>query len=177
MTTTELETILAGIASSTRDFIAGLDGVTTAEWGAHPIPERWSLSETAEHTAVVLRGIERLCTTRMLAMPLAADDPARRVRDGDTVRLMADRSRAVPAPEMVKPKGRWATREEFARDFTAASDGLIAWAREHADALRSIGAPHPVFGPMDAMQWLEFVAAHTNRHAMQVRELREIGGR
>lgn len=172
MTTSELEATLAGLAASTSDFIAGLDGVTAAEWGAHPIPDRWSLSETAEHTAVVLRGIERLCTTRMLAMPLAADDPARRVRDGDTVRLMADRRRAVPAPEMVMPKGRWATREEFARDFTAASEGLIAWAREHAGVLRAVGAPHPVFGPMDGMQWLEFVAAHTNRHAEQIEELR-----
>lgn len=172
----DLELILEDLAASTRDFIAGLDGVTAEEWIAHPIADRWSLSETAEHTAVVLRGIERLCATRMLSMPLATDDPARRLRDGDMVRLMADRSRAFPAPEMVKPKGRWTTREELARDFTAATEGLIAWAREHAPTLRTIGAPHPVIGPMDGVQWLEFVAAHTNRHAMQVQELRRAGG-
>lgn len=172
----DLDIILADLAASTRGFVAALDGVSPADWDAHPMPERWSLSETAEHTAVVVRGVERLCTTKMLSLPLAADDPSRRVKDGDVVRLMADRSRVLPAPDMVKPKGRWASREEFARDFTASTEGLIAWAREHSAVLRSVGAPHPIFGPMDAVQWLEFLAAHTNRHAQQVEELRRAGG-
>jgi hypothetical protein len=172
----DLTTILADLAASTRDFIAALDGVTAAEWDAHPLPGRWSVGETAEHTAVVLHGIERLCSTRMLAMPLAADDPSRRVQDGELVRRMGDRIRALTAPDMVKPKGRWATREELIRDFAASSDALIAWAREHSSVLRTIGAPHPIFGPLDAVQWLEFLAAHTNRHAQQVAEIRRVGG-
>lgn len=174
--TNDLNEILTALNLSSRRFLAVLDGITEDQWEYRPVPDRWSVAETAEHTGVVLRGIERLCTTRMLQMPLAADDPARRMRDGDATRLMADRSRAVVAPEMVRPKGRWATRAAFTADFLNSTDGLIAWARGCTVDLRSIGAPHPVLGALDALQWLEFVAAHTNRHARQIEEILGRGG-
>ena len=173
---TDTDQTLDALAASTRDFLAALDGLSAEGWIYRPSAEAWSISETAEHTAVVLRGVERLCTTKMLTMPLAPDDPARRVRDGDLARVLADRSRAFEAPEMVKPKGRWATREEFAAAFSASSESLIEWARKHAAVLRSVGAPHPIFGPIDGVQWLEFLAAHTGRHAIQVEEVRRVGG-
>ncbi len=172
----DLTAVLSALGASTHGFVATLDGLSTEHWGYRTAPERWSISDTAEHTAVVLRGVERLCATKILAMPLAADDPSRRVRDGDATRQMADRGRPLPAPELVKPKGRWPTREEFIADFVGYSDGLIGWARSCPVNLRSIGAPHPLFGPLDALQWLEFLAAHANRHAEQVQEIRRAGG-
>jgi hypothetical protein len=164
------------LAASTRGFIATLDRLSAESWSYRPAPEAWSISETAEHTAVVLSGVERLCTTKLLTMPLAADDPARRIRDGDLTRIMADRSRTLEAPERVKPTGRWATREDFISAFTSSTHSLLAWAREHTAVLRTVGAPHPIFGPIDGVQWLEFVAAHTGRHARQVEGVRRAGG-
>ncbi|MEO8140797.1 MAG: DinB family protein, partial [Gemmatimonadota bacterium] len=155
----EVHAQVDALTASTRDFIATLDGLSAAQWNYRPSPEAWSIKETAEHTAVVLHGIGRLFTTKLLTMPLAADDPGRRIGDGDLTRLMADRSRAFEAPDMVKPKGRWATREEFIAAFSSSTESLVAWAREHAAVLRTVGAPHPIFGPIDAVQWLEFVAA------------------
>jgi hypothetical protein len=173
---TELDQVLASLAASTRGFLETLGGLPQEQWNYRAAPEQWSVAETAEHTAVVLRGIERLCATKILAMPLAADDPARRMRDGDLPRIMADRSRLIEAPDMVRPKGRYATPAEFREAITASTEGLIAWAREHAAVLRTVGAPHPIFGPIDAVQWLEFLAAHTERHARQVEEVRRKGG-
>jgi DinB superfamily len=167
-----LNDILEDLAASTRDFIAALEGVTAAEWHAHPEPGRWSIGETAEHTGVVLRGVERLCTNRLLGMPLESSGSGSRISDADIGRLLADRSRTIEAPDMVKPKGRWPTREEFTAVFTTSTEGLIGWARTHAEELRSVGAPHPVLGLLDGLQWVKFVAVHTNRHAKQVEELR-----
>lgn len=173
---TDTRETLAALAASTSGFLAALDGLSAGQWNHRPAPGRWSIGETAEHTAVVLRSVERLCTTKILAMPLAAGDPARRMRDGDLARLLADRARAIEAPEMVRPKGRWATREEFTVAFTAASDGLVAWARTCTIDLRTIGAPHPLLGSLDALQWIEFASAHTERHAKQVEDIRRVGG-
>lgn len=168
----DLEPVLTALAESTRRFIAALDDSSPGEWERRPSAERWSLAQTAEHTVVVLRGIERLCTTRMAGMPLAANDPGRRVRNGDLTRIMSDRSETLPAPAMVLPTGRWATREALIADFRKSTEGLIAWARSCPVDLRSIGAPHPLLGALDAVQWLEFVAAHTDRHRLQVEEIR-----
>lgn len=167
-----LDEILEDLAASTRDFIMALEGVTAAEWHAHPAPGRWSIGETAEHTGVVLRGVERLCTARLLSMPLEPSGSTNRLSDAEIERLLADRRRTIEAPDMVKPKGRWPTQEEFTAAFTTSTEGLIAWAREHEAALRTVGAPHPILGLLDGLQWVKFVAVHTNRHAKQVEELR-----
>jgi hypothetical protein len=173
---TDLETVLSDFAASTREFLATLDGTTPEEWERQPAPAQWSLSQNAEHVAVVVRGVERLFTTKMLSMPLAADDPARTVRDGDMTSLMSDRSWAAPAPEMVQPKGRWPTREALGADFLGYTDGVIAWVRACPVDLRTIGAPHPRLGTLDGVQWLEFLAAHTRRHVVQSLEIRRAIG-
>ena len=44
--------------------------------------------------------------------------------------------------------------------------------RETSDALRDRFAPHPFAGMIDGYQWILFLAAHTDRHAAQIEEIR-----
>ena len=169
---TETDDALVALAKATVDFLATLDGVGAEEYLASPGPGRWSLAENAEHTAVVIRSAERLLTTRLLQQPLAVDDPARRVRDADLPRFLADRMRAIDAPEFVRPKGRWPIRHEMTSALEAATAGIVNWARATPADLRSFGVPHPIFGPMDGIQWINFLAVHTDRHARQSLEIR-----
>lgn len=37
--------------------------------------------------------------------------------------------------------------------------------------LGGVSAPHPAFGPLTGYEWVAFMAAHTHRHADQIREL------
>jgi hypothetical protein len=169
---TELEKALNALSRSTEEFLATMEGVTAAQYLAAPAPGRWCLADNAEHTTVVIRGVERLLTTRLLQQPLAADDPARRVRDADLAAFLADRALAIDAPEMVRPRGRWTTRGDMAAVLGASTDGLINWARATNANLRDFGAPHPLLGQLDGMQWIRFLALHTDRHAKQAEEIR-----
>lgn len=168
---TELEHALRELARSTADFLATMEGVATTEYLASPGPGRWSLAENAEHTTVVIRGVERLFSTRLLSQPIA--DADRRLQDADLARWLPDRSRQVPAPEMVRPKGRWTTREEMATALIATTEGISAWSRGVPADLRAFGAPHPLLGSLDGVQWLLFLGLHTDRHARQAEEIRE----
>jgi hypothetical protein len=168
----ETELALAALAKATVDFLATMDGVGAEEYLVSPGPGRWSLAENAEHTTVVIRGAERFLTTRLLHQPLAAGDPSRRVQDADLLKFFTDRTRSLDAPEFVRPKGRWTNREEMTSAIRAATSGIVAWVRETPADLRAFGLPHPIFGPLDGIQWINFLALHTDRHAKQALEIR-----
>jgi hypothetical protein len=167
----EKDDALVSLAGAADGFIAAMRGVRPADYLQSPSPGRWSLAQNAEHTTVVIRGVERLFTTRLLAQPLATDDPARRIRDADLPRLLENRERAIDAPEMVRPKSRWTTFEEMAEALRTTVRGLSEWGMGVTADLRGYGYPHPLFGPMDGIQWLRFLAIHTDRHARQAEEI------
>ncbi len=86
--------------------------------------------------------------------------------------FLRDRSQRGEAPERIRPKGRFATREETIRAFEERRAANIAYARETSEPLRDRFAPHPFAGVIDGYQWILFLAAHTDRHAAQIEETR-----
>lgn len=169
-----LDALLDSLRASTMEFLATLDGVTRSEWTWKPEPETWSVYEIAEHTCTVQRGIERLFSKKLLEQPLAAETARPAFTDAQIEQRLAPGGRGVRAPEMVLPKGRWATKEELAQAFTASTEAHIAWVQAHTEVdLRDYGSIHPMLGMLDGVQWLVMLAAHNRRHAAQVRALRE----
>jgi hypothetical protein len=59
--------------------------------------------------------------------------------------------------------------------FKVSRDRNIAYVRETKDEMRTHFAPGPV-GEMDALQWYVLMAAHTERHVMQIREVMGMAG-
>ena len=176
MSTNRREMVLGELRATTDGFLAAIEGVTPAQWAWTPEPDRWSVGQAAEHVTVVLRGVTKLVTTKLLSMPIPPGQERPTITDDQIVKLLFDRSRRVPAPETVQPTGRWATREECATVFQQARDGMCHWFEATSEDLRQFAAPHPVLGPLDGVQWLLFVAAHTERHTRQVREMRGTAG-
>jgi hypothetical protein len=163
------------LTATTDGFLRSLEGMPTDRWSYTPAPDVWSVGQTAEHTATVFRGIQRLMTGRLLEQPLAVGS-ASPVTDEFIVRTMFDRSRRFPAPELVMPRGRWATREELVSAFVESRKLLLEWFSGVTVELRGYAAPHLVMGQLDGVQWLLFAAAHTERHTRQILELRQTAG-
>lgn len=156
------------LRAGTRAYLDALAAVPDLGWDWRPGPDRWSVAEATEHVTAVLRDVHHLAIAGFGAAPPLPED--RRITDEFLVRLLADRSRPRPAPEPVRPTGRWSTRAEMLEVFAASRDGLIQWASTAGD-LRRLIAPHPLLGPLDGAQWILFAAAHTARHARQVTEI------
>lgn len=169
MTTGSLDAAAAveALRRSTSDLLSLLDGLSDAQWRQRPSGEEWSVAETVEHVVLTDRGVcARLETIH--AMPRAADAPR-----FDDAAITAEMFAAAPAPPgLAEPKGRFATPAEGVAALRGASDALAAWAASLRIDPRTVAAPHPVFGPFDAVQWMLFAAAHTDNHAPQLRALR-----
>jgi hypothetical protein len=47
----------------------------------------------------------------------------------------------------------------------------LEYLKSSTDDLRAHTMPHPAFGVLDGYQWLLFLPAHTERHALQIAEI------
>jgi hypothetical protein len=145
------------------------DGVMTARPGS----DRWSVAEVLEHLALVESTFACRMGEAIAAAAAAGLGPERAERvplPESLAAILANRSKRRDAPQAVRPTGRldparaWAaverTRDEV-RDALTQADGR---------ALSTVTYPHPFFGSLTAYQWVELLAAHRDRHTMQIRE-------
>lgn len=170
--------LLAGeLRATARQFLDSFAGVTPEQWSFRPAPGRWSIAETAEHVTVVELSVHRLLTTRLLNLPAAPEQRAEmKGKDMMVTTTMFDRSERRPAPESVLPTGRWPDAGSLVQAFTAARDETIGWLEKVEVDLRGYCAPHPVLGLLDGKQWALFMAAHAERHARQILEVKTAEG-
>ena len=98
--------------------------------------------------------------------------------DQAVIQAITSRTQKFQAPEPIRPTGSFATRAETLDAFRQARDNTIAYVRETKDDLRNHFAPMPALarGEADAYQWFLLIAAHTERHLAQLKELSEQPG-
>jgi len=173
LTPEERSAALAELESSRRHLLAALEGLTEGQWSRPPGPGRWSIAECAEHIVAAELPLDRFFASGARLQP--TDEERREIRRKDEfVRAyLRDRSRRDEAPERIRPKGRFATREETIQTFEERRAANLAYVRETAEPLRDRFAPHPFAGVLDGYQWVLFLAAHTDRHAAQIQEIRD----
>ena len=155
------------------DLDRAIASVPAARHNAKPAADVWCAAEVVNHLALIDRRITALLTkitgeAKANGAPPDAETSA--VLPKIDVRRALDRTSKIRNP-----------RADPAADCNM-TDGLAALdaAREDLKALMrqpdlpdlgGVSAPHPAFGPMTGYEWIAFVAAHTHRHADQIREI------
>ena len=85
----------------------------------------------------------------------------------------ADRSRKVPAPEAAVPAGRYGTLAEALAAFEEARTRTVAYVEACDEDLRAKVTTHPILKAVTCHETLLMMAAHPERHAKQVIEIRQ----
>ena len=160
------------LEASRRRLLAALDGLTGEEWSRRPAPGRWSIAECAEHIAAAEVPLAKFFSSHALVHPSEEERGVIRGKDDFVRTFLRDRSQRDEAPERIRPKGRFATREETIRVFEERRAANLAYVRETSEPLRDRFAPHPFAGTIDGYQWVLFLAAHADRHTAQIEEIR-----
>ncbi|MCA1556948.1 MAG: DinB family protein [Acidobacteria bacterium] len=148
-----------------------LETLSDAELNARPSADAWSAAEIAEHLAIIEERLSKLfpvMLTKAEAGGLERD--AARPFQPVSVEKIVERSKRekYTSPEMARPTGAVSLQDSLAR--LSRSREAITSLRPRLEALDLTGVhyPHPVFGPMDAYQWLIFIGAHEARHLRQI---------
>jgi uncharacterized damage-inducible protein DinB len=150
-------------------------GLTPEQWNFKPAPDRWSVAETYEHLAAAEDLLFNLITERVLKTPAAPEkkDPAKQAEGDERIlKMIADRSNRVQAPEPLRPTNRFGSVEETRKKYKASRQRTIDFAKKTPVDLRAHFMDSPVMPAVDGTQWLLFIAAHTTRHTAQIREVK-----
>ena len=167
----ERDRAMSYLHSTRKQFLDVVMPATPEQWKFKPVAGGWSIAEIAEHLAVT----EEAVTTdieKILQAPATPEKKSETVgKDEMIMKALPDRSRRVQSPEAVTPTGRWSTRDAVVTEFKRRRDHMIEFIEKTPGDLRSHMTPHPFLKQLDCYQWTLFLAAHTDRHVQQMREV------
>ncbi len=145
-------------------------GIPAAERSKQPPSGGWSIDQIIDHLAVVEVRTGRLITRHLTRQSATEDELAATIGAEDRMRQRLRDSTPQIAPAMVQPEGRWGSSDATVAAFEAGRRETIEFARTTPVPLIDYVAPHPRLGPLTGLQWLLFLAEHTNRHLQQIRD-------
>lgn len=162
--------LVAELERTQARFLASVDGLSEAQWNYKPAPDRWSVAECAEHITAsepMLRGM----IADALKTPLTEEMLASSRQDDKLLAAITDRSKKFKAPEPLIPTNRFGTPAAAVEAFRKERAETIRLASGEVN-LRAQGANHFLFGPLDAYGWFLFQSGHSERHTIQIEEVK-----
>jgi hypothetical protein len=154
-------------------FLDSIAGLTAEQLAFKASPERWSIAECAEHITLSEDVIFKMATERVMQTEAVKRDPAvYRPVDAMIRPKVIDRSKKGKAPEMLKPSNKWKTMDEMIAEFKEKRKATMAWVETTKAEARSHAIPNPDFKELDAFQWILLLSAHTERHTLQILEVK-----
>lgn len=146
--------------SASDRFAAQCESATAQEWAHRPSPSDWSMGDVAEHLTIANGNIAKRLST---LSELGDGRPA--VIDEEIPYLFY---RGDEPPNVAAPTGTWSSWGEHFEAYRHSVQAMVSAAANVQRDLRMYGAPHPVFGMLDGVQWIMFAGSHTERHRSQL---------
>jgi hypothetical protein len=170
MNPSERAYLLDVLDSTQKAMIAGIQGVSDAQWRFKPAPEVWSVQECAEHI-ILAEDFLRNTAMKVVQTPAVARlATATPENDRKLFESVQDRSKKASAPEPIRPGAKFATPADAVREFTARRGKTVEYVKSSNDDLRTRVTTSPL-GQLDAYQFLLLLASHSARHTAQIREV------
>jgi len=176
MNTAERTYLLNLLKETQTLFDQGTSAFSTDQLAFKPGTDKWSVFEVLEHIAVVETGIFSI-VQGALTKPA---DPSRRdeikVSAEQIVKILTNRNGKAQAPEQVKPTGRFPNAMVAREAFRRQHEQITAFIQSSNADLHNRYWKHPATGVIDLYQTLVLIAAHTQRHLLQIEEIKQTEG-
>ncbi len=168
---------LHGSLARSYERVAWLTETLSADqWTFKPAADRWSVGEVAEHILVSEQLFMQLIKGPLLQAPRGDASDVKEIPSEEIMTLMRDRSQRFQAPEPAQPTGRWPTQDAFLAEWKAERKANLEWVKTTDADLHGHVMQHPALGLVDGMRWIAFMAAHAERHLLQIDEVMEHPG-
>ena len=161
------------LIDSQNEFLSYVEKLSDAQWNARPIPFKWTAGETAEHIALS-EGLLFGAMERALAAPVNPDwETKTNGKEKILDNLLAARMGKAQAPEPIQPLKRKMTRAEIMTMYKEGRAKTLKFIETTDQPLKAhtLDHPFPVFGTLNAYQWLLYIPAHNFRHNKQIAEV------
>ncbi len=173
LSTEERATLADHLTSTRAALLAAIGGLTAEQWAFKPDSETWSIAENSDHVVAVERDLLR-------AVQNCPEDEARGAAVKGKERLILkrvpDRSVRVKVPREIVPTGRNGSPGDLREHFEELRGRTLLSVRDTEDPLHARVFPHFVFQDLDGAQWLLMISLHTQRHTLQIEEVKQHAG-
>ncbi|MBI4902841.1 MAG: DinB family protein [Acidobacteria bacterium] len=193
--------LLAHLAMTQEFVVDATRSLTKQQWTFKPAPARWSIAQCVDHIAGTEAYVLKMVRERLMKgnspivpfpslggrVPPVSEKPERlpELADALLIRAMTDRTAAIRTPpqerppvEEVAPRDTFPDPQAALDHFKRSRAATIGYVRTTQDDLRShfgytrLEGYYPRFKLHDGYQWLLRMSAHTERHLMQVQEIK-----
>jgi hypothetical protein len=177
MSQDERAQVLKWLDESHQEFFASINGVSDAQWKWKSSPERWSVGETAEHIVLAEAMLFNFAKQAMAAPPNSDWEEKTKGKDQFIIRVMPSRMGKAQAPEPIVPR-QGLTRAQVKERFEQQRIAIVKFVTDTQLPIKEHTADHPfpVFGTLNAYDWLIYVPLHTIRHDKQIAEVKATPG-
>jgi hypothetical protein len=176
MTAAERAQLERWLDHSHETFLAAIGDVAAIQWTWKPAPARWSIGEAAEHVVLA----EALMFGVVQGAVTDHPNPDWLTQTAGKTELLvrvmpSSRQGTAQAPDPTLPKQQLTSSqvvERFVRE--RARIARFVAETEHPVKAHTRVHPFPVFGTLNAYQWLVYIPLHTLRHAEQIAAVRAL---
>jgi hypothetical protein len=146
-------------------------GLSIAQLNFKASPESWSIAEITEHITISENNIFGMLQGTLKNEP----DPSKRLEvkltDQQVLDMIVDRSNKVKTQKAFEPTGQFGSHAATLAAFSKKRESNIDFVKNTQEDLRNRYQQLP-FGTIDAFQILMFMSAHTERHVLQIEEVK-----
>ena len=151
--------------------IAATQGLSEAQLKFKAGPDRWSIAEVLEHIALAEDYLFGNVKQNIMKAPAGPANRDTAKLDAVILAAVPDRTQKRQAPGPLVPTGRWTPAQALAH-FEQSRATTIQFLQSTPDLRDHVSSNNPLQQPMDAYQWLLFIAAHSERHTKQIAEVK-----
>lgn len=177
MTQQERDQVIQLLKDSQTEFVQAVSSLSDDQFKWKPAPNRWSVAEVSEHILLAEGMLFAKVQEALAGPPNPEWDKKTAGKTEFILKVMAPRMGKAQAPEEIQPRGNL-TRAEIMSRFAEVRANTLQFAEHTQVALKEHTAEHPfpVFGTLNAHQWLIYIPLHNMRHDKQIEEVKSTPG-
>jgi hypothetical protein len=173
ITAEERAKVIKLLKDTQAETLEALEKLSDAQLKFKAAPEKWSVLEVAEHIMKAESLIFGAVQGAIASKPNPDWEAKTKNKTEFLEKILPDRSGKAQAPEAIVPSGKL-SREEVIAKFKEAGAKTLKFAEETQLPLKAhtLDHPFPIFGTLNAYQWLIYVPLHNVRHNLQIAEVK-----
>jgi len=173
MTTEERAKAIKLLTDSKDETLAALEKLSDEQLKFKAAPDKWCILEVAEHIVLAEGLLFGQVEKALASQPNPDWETKTNSKTAFVEKAVVNRQVKVKAPESIVPSGKL-SRAEIIAKYKEARGKTLKFAEETQLPLKSftLDHPFPIFGTLNAYQWLIYVPLHNMRHNQQIAEVK-----
>ncbi|WP_018629547.1 DinB family protein [Niabella aurantiaca] len=136
---------------------------------------RWSIAQCVEHIALAESGLWQWCMMTLKDDSAKLIKPGKLITNEQLIAAVTDRTKKAQAPEMLRPGNQFPGAKAALAAYISRRDSTIGYLETTRAPLRDHYMQTPA-GTLDVFQGLLLLAAHSERHTLQIEEVMKSPG-